>query len=160
MPGSQGITWEYLERRARSGPAGRLPDLSSAAAHAAFQQGLSLGRAYGIPGRDERVYRDEYSWSRAGNNLVQREVTEKKFDSVWLSSIARDADAGSVERMLLEQGTPVVTVMGPWQREFRELPFALLCLGMLAFLLFSRIDFCLLITGNLWRSNIAARRKR
>lgn len=160
MPGSNEFTWEYLERRARSGPAGRLPDLSDAAAHAAFQQGLSLGRAYGIPERDERVYRDEYYWSRAGNNLVQREVAEKKFDSVWLSSIARDAEAGSVERMLLEQGTPVVTVMGPWQRELRELPFAFLCLGMLAVLLFSRIDFGLLITGNLWRSNVAARRKR
>lgn len=160
MPGSQDLTWEYLERRARSGTAGRLPDLSDAAAHAAFQQGLSLGRAYGIPGREERVYRDAYSWSREGNNLVRREMTEKKFDSVWLSSIARDARDGSVERMLLEQGTPVVTVMGPWQRELRELPFAFLCLGMLAVLLFSRIDFDLLITGNLWRSNVAARRKR
>jgi hypothetical protein len=153
IPAARGLSWDYIEERLarpRSGP----PDLSDAVAHAAYQEGLSFGRSYRLPARDERVRITEYIWNADSRSIIAIQRTVKAFDSAWLAGVALRMRPGSVERMLLDQGAPPsVSIRGPALLALRELPFPIVCLLALAAVLLAGSRFGPLISNKLWRFN-------
>jgi hypothetical protein len=158
---ANGLSWNAIElRRAESARPGALPDLVDAVAHAAYQDALPYGRSFGLPARGERVTLAGFRWDPERRVIVESDNVMLTYDAVWLAGVAARMQPGSVERMLLDQGRLVeVTVKSRAARALWELPFALICLAVLA-AVFGPIPGRLLITGAFWRLNGAPRARR
>jgi hypothetical protein len=153
------IGWDSLERLHRGGSPDRLPDLSDFVTHAAYQEGLSFGRGYSFPLPDERVYLSQYRMNGEGGPVVQARRAVKRYGPGWLELTLSRVDPGSVERMLLDQGTAAaVSLDQAVQRQLRRLPPWRIPLFTLWFLLGFRIRSRgwngggLKLTGGVWYS--------
>lgn len=167
LPGIHGFSWSSVRELEASRPAddgARLPDIADFLTHTAYQQTLMIGRAYALPTRDERVTVTEYLTNQATGVIVSRPRTVRTFDSVWLEGATRDPAPSSLERLLLEQGRPVMVRRMPGRRALaRELVAAALCAcALLASfardLGLRRLGLRHLIRGGVWRFTIAARK--
>jgi len=167
LPGLHGFSWSSVREFEACRPADdgtRLPDIADFLTHTAYQQTLMFGRAYALPTRDERVTVTEYLTNQATGLIVSRPRTIRTFDSVWLEGATRNPAPSSLERLLLEQGRPVMVRRMPGRRALaRELVAAVLCAcALLASfardLGLRRLGPRHLIRGGLWRFTIAARK--
>jgi hypothetical protein len=154
-----------IEAAARSGGAGRLPGLAEAVGHAASLQTIAFGEAEGIspqlPRRDGRVRLREYADGRAGGSLVETPRTVVRFDPAWLDRLVAGFRAGTVERLLIEQGRPVkVRVRASWTALLRAVPAALVCLVLLGAPLAGPAARRRLMRLGLWVITESGRRRR
>jgi hypothetical protein len=167
LPGVHGFSWSSvreLEARRAADDGARLPDIADFLTHTAYQQTFMFGRPYALPTRDERVTVTEYMVNQSTGVIVPRQRTLRTFDSVWLEGAARDPAPSSLERLLRDQGRPVIVRMTAGRRALvRELIAAALCACTLLAtfardLGLRRLELRHLIRGGLWRFTIAARK--
>ncbi|MGO9412034.1 MAG: hypothetical protein ACLQCB_14950 [Spirochaetia bacterium] len=157
--GARGFSWDAVASLQRGPKADRLPDFSDFVAHEAYQQTLGLGRKWKEPVRDERIYYREYLVDPASGVVHARLLTVKVLDSTWLRSLTAHPAPTSVEALLLAQGRPVAAaVRGPARALAGELVYLALVFCSILLLLGWDLRAGLLIRGNLWRLNGAARR--
>jgi hypothetical protein len=157
--GARDFSWDAVARLEHGSKADKLPDFSDFVAHEAYQQTLGLGRKWGEPVRDERIYRREYLVDPASGVVEAKLRTVKVFDSTWLESLVARPAPASVEALLVAQRRSVaVAVRGTARALAGELASVALAFCAILALLGWDLRTGLLIRGNLWRLNGAARR--
>jgi hypothetical protein len=136
VPGARTFSLASLGVLAKAHPAARLPDASDFAAHQAYQETLTFGRAWRLPLPGERVTVREYDESASAASIVETSRTVKTFDDSWAASLLRLAVPGSLEALLFAQGRPVeVGAPAPARGLLSGFPavLAALCLLMAGF---------------------------
>jgi hypothetical protein len=157
--GARDFSWEAVARLEHRSKVDKLPDFADFVAHEAYQQTLGFGRNWREPIRDERIYRREYLVDPASGVVQARLRTVKVLDSTWLKSLVVRPAAASVEALLLAQGRSVAAaVRGTVRGLSGELSSVALAFCWILALLGWDLRTGLLIRGNLWRLNGAARR--
>jgi hypothetical protein len=105
IAGARSYTWPVLERLWTEGAASPLPDLADYVVHIAYQEALPYGRPYGFPVGD--VVLPTYAAGRGPRGVQGNDELVIRYDDFWLSRALGDPVAGSVERLLLDQRSPV-----------------------------------------------------
>jgi hypothetical protein len=161
-----------IEAAARAGDAGRLPGLAEAVGHAASLQTIAFGAAVDpnardegsaslLPPREARVRLREYAARGAGGSLFEAPRTVVRFEPDWLDRLVTGFGAGTVERLLIEQGRAVeVLPRAPLIALLRAVPAALVCLVLLGAPLAGPAARRRLMLLGLWAINEPARRRR
>jgi hypothetical protein len=90
-----------------------LPNIADYVAHMVYQTGFSFGQQYGLPGDDHGLTLSAYSVDKINGRISRDTKTIARLDSAWLDALLSRPKAGSLERMFLDQGTPVRVVTIP-----------------------------------------------
>ncbi len=105
IAGARAYTWPVLERLWTEGAASPLPDLADYVVHVAYQEALPYGRPYGFPVGD--VVLPTYAAGLEPGGVRGNDELVIRYDDSWLSRALSEPAAGSVERLLLDQRSPV-----------------------------------------------------
>ncbi len=105
IPGARAYTWPVLERLWTEGAASPLPDLADFVVHVAYQEALPYGRPYGFPVGD--VVLPTYAAGLEPGGVRGNDELVIRYDDSWLSRALGEPAAGSLERLLLDQRSPV-----------------------------------------------------
>jgi hypothetical protein len=161
-----------IEAAARIGDTGRLPGLAEAVGHAASLRTIVFGASIDgdarvgvspllLPPREERVRIREYAGGNSGGPLVEAPRTVVRFAPDWLDRVVAGFEAGSVERLLLEQGRAVeVRLRASWTVLLRAVPALLACLVLLGAPLAGSAARRRLMLLGLWAITEPDRRRR
>ncbi len=105
LPGARAYSWPVLQRLWTEGTASGLPDMADYVVHVAYQEALAYGRPYGFPTGDVVVA--AFVPGRDPGRIERREQVVVRYDDAWLARALAEPAAGSVERLLLDQRSPV-----------------------------------------------------
>jgi hypothetical protein len=115
-----GLSWTGLRSLARDGAAGRqaaaggdLANLADYISHRAFQEGLAFARPYSFPSPEERLVIPSFLEGAQGPELVRADTVALRRDEAWLGRTLAGAPAGSVARLLVDQGRAVPVRLQP-----------------------------------------------
>jgi hypothetical protein len=110
--GSDSHSWKGLENlwrwRSKNQHQSYLPDIAEYVVHRAFQEGLPYGERYTFPTQGHRLTVSLFSEDRQNNRISRSFQVITTFDEQWLAKILEDPPKGSLERMFLDQGKPVL----------------------------------------------------
>jgi hypothetical protein len=73
--------------------------------HVAYQGALAYGRPYGLPASDEVL--QGFAPGREPGRIEGRDEVVVRYDDEWLEKTLAEPPRGSVERLLLDQRSPV-----------------------------------------------------
>jgi hypothetical protein len=102
-----GLSWAALEALARETRGRGLPDLADYLTHQAYQEGLAFGRPYTFPSLGERVSIPSFERGPNGQGIVRADRVVLRYPDAWLARTLENAPAGSVARLLADQGQAV-----------------------------------------------------
>ena len=108
VPTAKGFSWESLRMLWSSRLPESLPTLADFLAHVSFQEDFIVGRAYMMPTPQEEIQITRYSYDTVRQEVVRSFQTVRVYDNAWLSGRLADQPTPSLERMLIDQGGPVV----------------------------------------------------
>lgn len=103
--GAHAYSWRVLERLWTEGAASAIPDLADYVVHVAYQGALAYGRPYGFPTAD--VILPAFVPGQEPGRIQRTEEVVIRYDDEWLKQTLAQPLPGSVERLLLDQRSPV-----------------------------------------------------
>ncbi len=103
--GAREYSWRVLEQLWTEGTQSVLPDLADYVVHVAYQGALAYGRPYGFPVADVIV--PAFVPGAEPGRIHRTEEVVIRYDDAWLKEALGQPQPGSVERLLLDQRSPV-----------------------------------------------------
>jgi hypothetical protein len=107
------LSWKSLSALYAASRGEDLPNLADYLSHRAFQEALVFGRVYGFPLLDERIGISAYRSNPEGNRIQKTFRVVKQFKASWLPRTLAAAPAGSVPRLLADQGVAAPVIASP-----------------------------------------------
>ena len=105
LRGARAYTWPALRRLWTESAASPLPDLADYVVHVAYQEAVAYGRPYGFPSADVVV--PAFVPGSDPRRIERRDEVVVRYDDAWLARTLAEPRPGSVERLLLDQRSPV-----------------------------------------------------
>jgi hypothetical protein len=102
------IDLDSLRAAALIKESGFLPDLSDYIIHIAYQEGLNFGKfEYKFPESNEKIVLSNYISRAQDNSIAESDNIVEVFNQEWCAGLLTGIPKQSLEKMLLEQETPV-----------------------------------------------------
>lgn len=105
--------WKALDALWNEKAQGDLPNIADYVTHMVYQIGFPYGQAYDLPGENHSFTVSSFREDAANKKISKAISTVALLDAAWLDELLAGPETGTLERMMLDQGTPVRVVLVP-----------------------------------------------